>query len=63
MFDNWEAIQKNMIEKPFDMAADITDAAGSTMIKAVGGTGELISDSISTVVDAFVGGGEEEEEE
>lgn len=63
MFDNWEAIQKNMIEKPFDMAADITDAAGSTMIKAVGGTGELISDSISTVVDAVVGGGEEEEEE
>ena len=33
------------------------------MIKAVGGTGELISDSISTVVDAVVGGGEEEEEE
>lgn len=63
MFDNWEVIQKNIIEKPFDMAADITDAAGSTMIKAVEGTGGLISDSISSVVDAVVGEEKKEEEE
>ena len=63
VFSNWEAIQKTMIEKPFDMAVDITDAAGSTMIKAVEGTGELISDSISTVVGAVVGEEKKEKED
>ena len=63
VFSNWESIQKTMIEKPFDMAVDITDAASSTVIKAVEGTGELISDSISSVVGAVVGEREKEKKE